>query len=100
MDTPQVQRLAEALRDARSIVVLTGAGVSAESGLRTFRGHEKDMNSLWKEFDPATLATPEAFDANPEMVTRWYDWRRLGCLAADPNPGHAALAQLEQRLSP
>src|SRR6185295_16244385 len=92
-----IQSLAERLRGARSVVVLTGAGVSAESGLRTFRGNEKDMGSLWKDFDPMKLATPEAFEADPEMVTRWYDWRRLGCLAAEPNPGHLALAQLQQK---
>jgi NAD-dependent deacetylase len=90
--------LAARLREARHVVVITGAGVSAESGLRTFRGNEKDMGSLWKDFDPMTLATPEAFEANPEVVTRWYDWRRLGCLAAEPNPGHAALARLEKLL--
>jgi NAD-dependent deacetylase len=94
---------AHALKNARNIAVLTGAGISAESGLRTFRGAgtpdlPPDMQSLWKEFDPATLATPEAFAANPELVTRWYDWRRIGCLAAEPNPGHLALAQLEQLL--
>src|SRR5215470_18679880 len=90
-----ITQLAEAIRTAGSIVVLTGAGVSAESGLRTFRGNEKDMGSLWKDFDPMTLATPEAFEADPEMVARWYDWRRMGCLAAEPNPGHVALAKLE-----
>ncbi|MDX2131042.1 MAG: NAD-dependent deacylase [Planctomycetota bacterium] len=95
--------LARRLRDARRVVAITGAGVSAESGLRTFRGATvadlpADMQALWKEFDPASLATPEAFDANPAMVTKWYDWRRLGCLAAEPNPGHAALAELEHQL--
>jgi NAD-dependent deacetylase len=85
--------LAERLRGARSVVVLTGAGVSAESGIRTFRD---TMEGLWKEFDPATLATPEAFAANPELVTRWYDHRRLGCLAAEPNAGHVALVEMER----
>jgi NAD-dependent deacetylase len=94
-----IQRLAECLGRARSVVVLTGAGVSAESGLRTFRGNETDMASLWKDFDPMQLATPEAFEADPEMVTRWYDWRRMGCLAAEPNAGHKALAELEQLMS-
>src|SRR5262249_57653865 len=84
-------------RCARRVVVLTGAGISAESGLRTFRGGEQDMDSLWKSFDPATLATPEAFEADPETVTRWYDWRRQGCLAAEPNAGHLALAEIERR---
>lgn len=85
--------ISNALNTARRVAVLTGAGISAESGLRTFRGAgtpdlPPDMKSLWKEFDPQTLATPEAFAANPEMVTRWYDWRRMGSLAAEPNPGH------------
>ncbi len=97
-------RAARALATARRIVVLTGAGVSAESGLRTFRGATAadlpaDMQALWKEFDPMRLATPEAFDADPAMVTRWYDWRRLGCLAAEPNPGHRALADIERRVA-
>ncbi len=95
---------AAAVAKARRIVVLTGAGVSAESGLRTFRGATAadlpaDMQALWKEFDLMRLATPEAFAADPAMVTRWYDWRRLGCLAAEPNPGHMALAELERRLT-
>lgn len=99
----------EQLASARRIAVLTGAGISAESGLRTFRGvttpgaapsgMPPDMAALWKDFDPATLATPEAFERDPELVTRWYDWRRLGCLAAEPNPGHLALAELERRLT-
>jgi len=97
-----IDALAHRLRSARRIVVLTGAGVSAESGLRTFRGATPadlppDMAALWKEFDPMTLATPEAFAADPDKVSRWYDWRRLGCLAAEPNPGHTALAELERR---
>jgi NAD-dependent deacetylase len=96
-----IRAVAEALRRARSVVVLTGAGVSAESGLRTFRGASAadlpaDMRALWREFDPMRLATPEAFAADPETVTRWYDWRRMGCLAAEPNPGHLALAGLER----
>lgn len=95
--------ISNALRDARRVAVLTGAGISAESGLRTFRGSgtpdlPPDMQSLWKEFDPQTLATPEAFNAKPELVTRWYDWRRLGCLAAEPNRGHLALAEIERLL--
>lgn len=95
------------LRSARRIVAITGAGISAESGLRTFRGSTaasaadlpKDMQALWAEFDPQTLATPEAFQADPEKVSRWYDWRRLGCLAAQPNPGHLALAGVEKAVT-
>jgi len=87
---------AEALRAARGIVVLTGAGVSAESGIRTFRD---TMEGLWKEFDPARLATPQAFDADPAMVSEWYDWRRRGCMAAEPNPGHIGIAEIERRIT-
>ena len=95
----------EAIRGARSIVVLTGSGVSAESAIPTFReAHEalvddegNTMSALWAEFDPQTLATPEVFDRDPEMVTRWYDWRRLKCLEAEPNQGHLALAEIERR---
>jgi NAD-dependent deacetylase len=88
--------LASAICRARSVVVLTGAGVSAESKIPTFRD---TMEGLWKEFDPARLATPEAFAANPELVARWYDWRRQGVLAAEPNPGHRALAEWEAKLA-
>lgn len=76
--------------------MVTGAGVSAESEIPTFRDATK---GLWAQFDPMTLATPEAFAENPERVTRWYDHRRLGCLAAQPNPGHTALADLERRVA-
>ncbi|MCX5689821.1 MAG: hypothetical protein NTV94_08590 [Planctomycetota bacterium] len=69
-----ITNLAGWVNNARSIVVLTGAGISAESGIRTFRD---TMEGLWKEFDPAKLATPEAFEADPAMVTRWYDHRRI-----------------------
>lgn len=84
--------IAAATRRARHIVVLTGAGISAESGLSTFRG---PRDALWSKHDPMQLATPEAFARDPETVTRWYDWRRINSLAAQPNPGHIALAQLE-----
>jgi NAD-dependent deacetylase len=92
----RVYMIAEKLRTAKSVVVLTGAGVSSESGIRTFRD---TMEGLWKEFDPAKLATPEAFESDPELVTRWYDARRLGCLAAEPNPGHLALAAIENAVT-
>jgi NAD-dependent deacetylase len=76
-------------------VVLTGAGVSAESGIPTFRG---GMEALWKSFDPMTLATPEAFARDPKTVTEWYDWRRQKCREAVPNAAHVALAALERRM--
>jgi NAD-dependent deacetylase len=93
---PYLEAAAVALGGARHVVVLTGAGVSAESGIRTFRD---TMEGLWKDFDPAKLATPGAFEADPAMVTKWYDWRRLGSLTAEPNPAHLALARLETELS-
>ena len=89
----QIQRAAEVLRGAHAVVVLTGAGVSAESGIRTFRD---TMEGLWREFDAEKLATPQAFAADPALVSRWYDHRRVGCLNAEPNAGHVALATLER----
>lgn len=90
-----VRVVAERLAAARRVVVLTGAGASAESGIRTFRD---SMEGLWKEFDAQRLATPEAFRADPALVTRWYDHRRVGCLGAEPNPGHLALAAMERAM--
>lgn len=83
------------LAEADRVVVLTGAGVSAESGISTFRDA---LEGLWAQCDPQELATPEAFDRNPETVARWYDERRLKVLACAPNPGHRALADLERRI--
>ena len=90
------ERLVETLRKARAVVVLTGAGVSAESGIPTFRDA---MDGLWSKFDPHELATPEGFARDPETVTRWYDWRREKCAAAEPNAAHLALARLEEHLA-
>jgi len=76
------------IRDCTSLCVLTGAGVSAESGVPTFRGPE----GLWKRRDPMSLATPEAFAEEPKEVWEWYQWRRQRIRGCAPNPGHAALA--------
>ncbi len=84
---------ARLLHEAKSIVVLTGAGISAESGLATFRDPEE---GLWSKYDPMELATIDAFERDPELVTRWYVWRFARAQDAQPNPGHEALAQLEQ----
>jgi NAD-dependent deacetylase len=86
--------LIAAVRTARSVCVLTGAGVSAESGIPTFRDA---MEGLWAKFRAEDLATPEAFERDPETVARWYDWRRQKCASAKPNPGHVAIATWEQR---
>lgn len=82
------------LRAAASICVLTGAGMSAESGIPTFRDA---MTGLWARFDPAQLASEEGFRADPQRVWRWYAERRAGVLAAEPNAGHRALAAFARR---
>jgi len=89
-----IEPVAAALRRARGVVVLTGAGVSVESGLRSFRGRD----GWWRGHDPARLATPEAFEADPALVSEWYDTRRLAALAAAPNPAHEAIAELERQV--
>jgi NAD-dependent deacetylase len=87
------ESLIAALRDARSVAVLTGSGVSAESGVPTFR---EAQTGLWARFDPQEVATPEAFARDPRLVWEWYTWRRELVDAAAPNPGHKALAELER----
>ncbi|HHS97045.1 MAG TPA: NAD-dependent deacylase [Chloroflexi bacterium] len=78
----------------RSVVALTGAGVSAESGVPTFRGPE----GLWRSFRPSELATPEAFRRDPALVWEWYDWRRQQIAACQPNPAHQVLAEMERAI--
>jgi NAD-dependent deacetylase len=90
------QSLAGAIAAARSVAVLTGAGVSAESGVPTFRDAQ---TGLWAQFDPQKLATPDAFRRNPKLVWDWYAWRRKLVAEAEPNAGHRALAMLEGRVS-
>lgn len=82
------------LETARCIAVLTGAGISAESGVPTFRDA---LTGLWAKFDPAQLATEEAFRANPRMVWDWYASRREMIGRVEPNAGHFALAQFQRR---
>jgi NAD-dependent deacetylase len=82
------------LAGARRVAVLTGVGISAESGVPTFRG----PGGLWKEYRPEDLATPEAFHADPRLVWEWYEWRRGLIAEAKPNKGHEALVALEQNL--
>ena len=83
--------LVDRLAEAEHVAVLTGAGISAESGIPTFR----DPGGLWKEFDPQELANVEAFLDNPELVQGWYRHRRQVVEDAEPNAGHRALADLE-----
>jgi NAD-dependent deacetylase len=86
-------KLINALRTAKSVTVLTGAGVSAESGVPTFRDAQ---TGLWAQYSPEELATPRAFVRNPRLVWEWYEWRRKLVADAQPNPGHRALAEMEK----
>ena len=81
------------IQTADAVAVLTGAGISAESGVPTFRGD----HGLWREYKPEDLATPEAFARDPKLVWEWYNWRRELISKARPNPGHKALVELEIR---
>lgn len=81
------------LASARSVTVLTGAGISADSGVPTFRG----VDGLWRNFRAEDLATPEAFARDPRLVWEWYNWRRELIASKRPNPAHDAVAQMEQR---
>ncbi len=75
----------------KKLVVLTGAGMSAESGIRTFR----EMGGLWEEYDVMEVASPQAWSRNPELVMRFYNERRKALLQAEPNLGHLILAEME-----
>lgn len=93
METRDMEQAGEILREAGRVVVLTGAGISAESGVPTFRGPE----GLWRKFRAEDLATPEAFARDPKLVWEWYDWRRGIIAGVAPNFGHAVLAKWESR---
>lgn len=84
-----LQQLAKRLSGARRITVMTGAGVSAASGVPTFRG----PHGLWRSFRPEDLATPQAFARDPRLVWQWYDWRRSQLAACEPNAAHDVLAR-------
>lgn len=91
MDIPSFQ---QHLGASRRIVALVGAGLSVASGIPTFRG---TSGAIWREFDAAELATPEAFDLDPQLVWQFYAWRRSSALKAVPNVGHIVLARLAQQ---
>ena len=83
--------MVEAVRDARSVVVLTGAGISAESGVPTFRGE----GGLWRQYRAEELATPHAFRRDPSLVWEWYNWRRQLIGDCRPNAAHRTLVEME-----
>ncbi len=89
-----IENLKERLWHAKYVAVLTGAGISAESGVPTFRGE----GGLWKKFRAVDLATPEAFSRDPKLVWEFYNWRRELIGPLSPNPGHFALVEIERRV--
>src|SRR5215471_17114903 len=90
-----IQQAADLIRNCQRLTVLTGAGVSAESGIPTFRDA---LTGLWAKYDPGDLATPEAFARDPALVSRWYDQRRCHAARCQANCGHFALAQLQRSM--
>ncbi|RMH35347.1 MAG: NAD-dependent deacylase [Nitrospirae bacterium] len=88
-----LSEIRDRLANARSVTVLTGAGISADSGIPTFRG----ADGLWKNYRPEELASPDAFARNPALVWEWYNWRRELIAAKQPNAAHTALVTLEHR---
>jgi NAD-dependent deacetylase len=95
LEYPFPQELVELLRRAARVAALTGAGVSQESGLRTFRDA---LTGLWSQYRPEDLATPAAFERNPGLVWEWYAARRRRIGKVQPNPAHAALAEMGRRI--
>ncbi len=89
-----IQEIKARLASARAVAVLTGAGISADSGVPTFRG----ADGLWRNYRAEDLATPEAFARDPRLVWEWYNWRRELLATKSPNPAHHALVELEQRV--
>jgi len=90
---PSIKEARDRLSHACAVAVLTGAGISADSGVPTFRG----TDGLWRNFRAEDLATPEAFERDPRIVWEWYDWRRSLLASIKPNAAHEALAKFEER---
>jgi NAD-dependent deacetylase len=88
-----LKEAAARLRAADRVVAMTGAGISAESGIPTFRGED----GLWRHYRAEELASPSAFARDPDLVWEWYNWRRELIAAKSPNPGHRALVEIERR---
>src|SRR5688572_13225312 len=92
-ETNAIARAAEAVDQARLIVISSGAGISKESGVPTFRDAQ---DGLWAKYDPGELASPQAFERNPDLVWTWYMHRLHMARNAQPNPGHYAVVELER----
>ncbi|HET8706480.1 MAG TPA: NAD-dependent deacylase [Pseudomonadales bacterium] len=95
MPKEDIAILSALLRNARHVVMFTGAGISAESGIPTFRDA---MTGLWAQYNPEELATPEAFEKNPKLVWDWYQWRRALIKQANPNAGHLAVVAMSRQI--
>jgi NAD-dependent deacetylase len=98
MDQPSFEipvELTNIMRAAQRLAALTGAGISAESGVPTFRDA---MTGLWARFRPEQLASPAAYQSDPRLVWEWYAWRREMIAKAQPNPGHLALVEFERHI--
>ncbi len=91
MDTLELTQARKVYREKNRVCVLTGAGVSSESGVPTFRGED----GLWRNYNPMELATFEAFNRDPLLVWEWYQWRRQLIRKCEPNPSHRAIFQME-----
>lgn len=95
MDIKIPNELIRFLRKAERVAALTGAGVSQESGLRTFRDAQ---TGLWSQYKPTELASPEAYERDPKLVWDWYAWRREAIKGVRPNPGHYALVDMAHHI--
>ncbi len=98
-----LELVADYIANSRKIAVLTGAGISAESGVPTFRAHGQSKSAqapLWEKYDPSELASASGFKRHPDLVWQWYDWRRNLVENVSPNAGHHALATLEKLHAP
>ena len=89
------RHVVRSLREARHVVIFTGAGMSAESGVPTFRDA---LTGLWERCDVQALATPQAFHDDPALVWGWYEWRRALVEQVQPNPGHLAVSEISSRV--
>lgn len=92
LEEEKIERVAERLKFSKKVLVLTGAGISKDSGIPTFRGED----GLWKKYRAEDLANPFAFQKNPELVWEWYRWRQGIIKKAKPNLGHTAIAEMEE----
>jgi len=92
LEEERIKEVAQRLKSSKRVLVLTGAGISKDSGIPTFRGED----GLWKKYKPEDLANPSAFQRNPELVWEWYRWRQGIIKRARPNPGHTAIAEMER----